>query len=118
MSLLDKLEKLFRFHKQNKILDKAEARTTEYKEHYINGDLVQTDILIDGESVAESLNAKKKYLDAASSDARKKREKIIAKAEKRHQPLSKGEIMVLRKEEEKKRLEAAKMVASMYRREH
>ncbi|MBQ7413710.1 MAG: hypothetical protein IJV07_05530 [Alphaproteobacteria bacterium] len=122
MSFLDRLkqmvrrhEQMSRFREQNKILDKVDARTTEYTEYHENGQLLDRNVYIDGESVTNSLEAKEKYLAGASADARKKREKAVSKAESKNRPLSEEEVMSLRNAEEKKRFEAAKKIADMKR---
>ena len=122
MSFLDKLKQMARHHEQmsrlreqRKILDKVDARTTEYREYYENGQLMEQNIYIDGEDVTRSLEAKEKYLDGASADARKKREKAVSKAEAKNRPLSEEDVMSMRAEEEKKRFEAAKKIADMKR---
>lgn len=110
MSLIETLKKKARFRAERKVLDNADAKDTEYTERYINGYLVEQDAYIDGESVKDSLEAKGKYIDAASKAEREKREKAVAKADRRGKPLSKEEVMALRAAEEKKRFEAQKRI--------
>ena len=113
MGFIDKLKKYIRFRKQEQILNNADARNTEYIEHAINGKLVRQDVFIDGESVTESLDAKEKYVDAAALKERKNREEEVAKAEKQGRPLTKDQVIDLRKTEEQKRLETAQAVRLM-----
>jgi len=101
--------------RHNEILNNTDAEHVEHNVIYENGYLVQEDYYIDGESVTESLEAKKKYLDGASAKARKKREKDVAKAEDKGRPLNEEVVLGLRQEEEDARLAASKEIADMKR---
>lgn len=98
MSFLDTLQKWARFYSEAKILKRVPQETT-YTEEKVNGELQNQDILIDGESVKESLSAKEAYILAATQKERKMRGKEAKN-------LSTDEVMKLREKEEKARFAA------------
>ena len=105
MYITDKIREFVHFIKEARVLRHVDAEKVEYYEDTINGVVAEQDILIDGESVKKSLEAKKKYIEAYAQKERIRREKKVKKGEKKGQPLGADAIKVLRDAEERKRFE-------------
>ena len=105
MFLADWISKLNRFRKEFLVLRRIDD-DTEYSEEVINGSLAEQNILIAGESVKTSLEAKRKYIEAYAEKERRKREKKVARANRKGKPLDAEAVKILRDAEYKKRFEA------------
>ena len=113
MGIFDFICKIIRFKKESDVIRRIKGKA-EYCERTLNDDVVEQDVIIDGESVKTSLNAKLKYIEAYAEKERLKREKEVAKADKKGKPLSVQEVKEMRDTEEKKRFEAFKHIRNFY----
>ena len=112
MFIFEKIVEFIDFMKEARVLRRIDGKA-EYDVNSINGGIVEQNIFIDGESVKTSLRAKQKYIEAYTEKERLIRERAVAKAERKGNPLSGEAVKILRDTEDKKRFEAYRHIRNL-----